>query len=340
LLKKRTAPSLFTFTIFMISCMRIAGNTAMQQFHFTGAAQGTTYAVTVYSEKERVRPSSIDSIFNRLDQSLSVYQPQSLISQFNASTKGIALDMHLKKVVQKSLEIFMETDGTFDITVSPLVQAWGFGPGKMSALPDSAYIQSLLPCVGSQKIFLVKNQLIKQNPCTKIDVNGIAQGYSVDVVAAFLEKRGIQDYLVEVGGEIRVKGKKYPDHEPFSIGIEAPSENAFSQDGIRKVISLENGAVTTSGSYRKFRQSGAKQISHIIDPKSGFPVQTEIVSVTVYGKDAITADGYDNALLAMGLQKSLAFLDKHQDLQAFFIYKKPDGTLADTATIRFIKFFR
>lgn len=177
-------------------------------------------------------------------------------------------------------------------------------------------------------------------PCVKIDVNGIAQGYSVDVVANYLEKQGIRNYLVEVGGEIRVKGRKYPQNTPMSIGIQTPTQNEFESASIQRVIEVKQGAVTTSGNYRKFRQVGGQRISHIINPKTGFTSQNELISVTVVAPDAITADGYDNALLAMGLNQALSFLKRHQNLEAYFIYQKSSGAIADTATAGFYKLMR
>ncbi|MCF0064451.1 FAD:protein FMN transferase [Dyadobacter sp. LJ419] len=312
----------------------------IRRFQIEGLAQGTTYAITYYSEFESVKKPRIDSIFRQLDQSLSIYNPHSVISQFNESDAGVAIDEHFYNVIKKSLEIHQETSGAFDITVYPLVRAWGFANERVNIMPDSAEIQSLLPCVGSEKLRLSRERLDKKIPCVKIDVNGIAQGYSVDVMANFLEANGIANYLVEIGGEIRVKGKKYPDNTPMSIGIETPSENAFSATGIRQVIQVPAGAVTTSGSYRNFRKVGSGRISHIIDPKTGYSAQTEIISATVIADNAITADGYDNALLLIGLQRSMEFLEKHKDLHAYFIYQKPDGTVADTSTAGFTQFLK
>ena len=312
----------------------------IRSFYISGTAQGTTYAITYYAENELVAKTGIDSIFNRIDQSLSIYKPESLISHFNVSDSGIETDQHFDKVIKKSLEVYRETDGAFDITVLPLVQAWGFGTEKVDVLPDSALIKSILPCIGSDKLRLKNNRLEKLVSCTKIDVNGIAQGYSVDVVADFLEANHILNYLVEVGGEIRVKGRKYPENKPMRIGIETPSKNEFEKAGIRKVIQLDRGAVTTSGNYRRFRQSGSQKISHIIDPKTGYSAQASLISVTVIADDAITADGYDNALLLMGLNKSFEFLETHKNLQAYFIFQKPDGSVSDTATAGFYQYFR
>ena len=228
----------------------------------------------------------------------------------------------------------------FDITVFPLVSAWGFGNEKVTTLPDSATITSLLACVGSDKLRLTQNKLSKTVACTKIDVNGIAQGYSVDVIANYLEKLGVQNYLVEVGGEIRVKGRKYPQNAPMLIGIQSPTKNEFESASIQKVIEVNQGAVTTSGNYRKYRQVGPNRISHIIDPKTGYTTQNELISVTVVAHDAITADGYDNALLAMGLPQALTFLKHRRNLDAYFIYQKSNGVVADTATAGFYKLIR
>ncbi|GAB3770401.1 FAD:protein FMN transferase [Spirosoma horti] len=312
----------------------------LKPFQLTGLAQGTTYTITYYSQNETIQHQQIDSIFNRLDQSLSIYSPTSLISQFNQSDTGVETDTHLQQVIQKSLEIFKQTGGVFDITVYPLVKAWGFGSEQVSTLPDSATITSLLACVGSDKLRLTRNKLSKTVPCTKIDVNGIAQGYSVDVIANYLEKMGIRNYLVEVGGEIRVKGRKYPQNTPMSIGIQTPTKNEFESASIQKVIEVSQGAVTTSGNYRKYRQIGPNRISHIIDPKTGYTTRNELISVTVVAHDAINADGYDNALLAMGLPQAFSFLKSHRNLEAYFIYQKSNGVVADTATVGFYKLIR
>ncbi|MCF2496103.1 FAD:protein FMN transferase [Dyadobacter chenhuakuii] len=313
---------------------------SFKRFQISGLAQGTSYAVTYYAESESVKKSQIDSIFGQLDHSLSIYNPNSIISRFNASDSGVDIDDHFYNVVRKSQEIFKETEGAFDITVYPLVRAWGFGNERVSAIPDAAKIQSSMPCIGSEKLHLSSSRLTKDLPCVKIDVNGIAQGYSVDVMANFLESNGIANYLVEIGGEIRVKGRKYPENTAMSIGIEKPAENEFQAAGIRQVIQVPDGAVTTSGSYRNFRKLGSRRISHIIDPKTGYPASTEIISATVIADDAITADGYDNALLLMGLDHAMEFLKRRKNLHAYFIFQRPDSTIADTTTAGFSKFLK
>ncbi|MDO6432576.1 FAD:protein FMN transferase [Flavitalea sp. BT771] len=205
------------------------------------------------------------------------------------------------------------------------------------AHPDSLMVRTTMACVGSDKIHIRDRWLLKDKPCVKIDVNSIAQGYSVDVVAGFLESRGIKNYIVEVGGELRVKGKKYPGGTTLQIGIEAPAQNSLDAPVIEKIVHVDHGAITTSGNYRKYYEINGKKISHLMDPRTGYPFQNELISVTVYAHDAITADGYDNALMGMGLQKAFAFLRRHPGLEAYFIYHREGGEMTDTATAGFYK---
>ncbi|MDR6805351.1 thiamine biosynthesis lipoprotein [Dyadobacter sp. BE34] len=318
---------------FLLGALRPA--VVPRTYRITGQAQGTTYAITWYADRKSVTQAQIDSVFQSLDASLSIYLPGSLISRFNGSETGIEMDRHLAQVVGKSMQIYRETGGLSDITVYPLVRAWGFGAKAADAMPDSAVIRLLMPCVGSDKLKIEGSRLVKTVPCVQIDVNGIAQGYSVDVLARFLEARGIDNYMVEVGGEIRTRGRKLPGNEPMKIGIETPSTREFDAPVIREVITIGDGAVTTSGSYRKFRESGGMRLSHIIDPRTGFPVQREIISATVVAPEAITADGFDNALLAAGIDGAFEILSAHPGLEAYLIYRKPDGTVADTASAGF-----
>jgi len=309
----------------------------LKEFRITGFAQGTNYHITYYASEYKIYKEHTDSILQSLDSSLSIYKPYSIISQFNQSEKGIQIDTHLQNVIKRSLEIYKASKGISDITIYPLMQLWGFGTKSSDKDPSTADIQNMLPCIGSNKIHLKKNYLSKDKPCTKIDVNGIAQGYSVDIVAGFFDKMGIENYIVEIGGEIKVRGKNQSTNKNFRIGIESPSENAADEPIINKILQIESGAVTTSGNYRKFHESNGKKISHFMDPKTGYPFQNEMISVTVWAKDAITADGYDNALMGMGITKSFQFLKKHKELEAYFIYHNKNGAIKDTATNGFTR---
>jgi FAD:protein FMN transferase len=315
----------------------IRPSSSWQKIQINGAAQGTTYHITYYAPDTTISKQQIDSILDKIDSSLSVYNPASLITRFNNSNTGITMDAHFKNVLNKSLYTWQQTAGIFDITILPLVQAWGFGPKKTDQLPDLTILKSAKACVSSKHLTIQGNKLLKKKPCVQIDVNGIAQGYSVDVLAAFLESHGIKNYLVELGGEIRILGRKQPGNDKMKIGIEAPAEDEMAMSMMQKVLQLDHGAITTSGSYRKFYESEGKKITHLIDPRTAYPVQNELISVTVYAADAITADAFDNALMVMGLQKALQWVEKRKDLAAHFIYRTKTGAVADTASSRFYK---
>lgn len=305
------------------------------KIEISGFTQGTTYHITYYASDSVVKKSQADSILLVIDSSMSLYKPWSNITRFNKSAHGCAIDSHFAKVVTKSVEVWQQSNGIFDITVQPLVKAWGFGTKQVTKYPDKTTVRKLLRCVGTDKLSLKENYLSKTKPCITVDVNGIAQGYSVDVIASFLEARGISTYIVEIGGEIKTKGKK-PDGTKMKIGIEAPGNYENEPSVIQKIIALENAAITTSGSYRKFHESEGKRFSHIIDAKTGFPIQNEMISVTVVANDATTADAYDNVLMALGVKNGLAFVEARKDMAAYFIYKTPHGNIADTASSRFI----
>ncbi|MDP9230480.1 MAG: FAD:protein FMN transferase, partial [Bacteroidota bacterium] len=259
---------------------------SLKDFHITGFAQGTTYHVTYYGKDSIITKKQIDSILLVIDSSLSIYKSYSRIVAFNNSKTGITIDEHFRKVVEKSLDTYRQTNGLFDITVLPLVEVWGFGVKPIKSFPDSATIRSLLTCVSSKYLQMKGNFLGKSKPCVKIDVNGIAQGYSVDVIADFLEKNGINNYIVEVGGELRVHGRKKTGDKLFKVGIETPSDNDFGAHPLEKILVVDSGAITTSGNYRKYHESKGKKISHLMDPRTGYSIQNEMISVTVYAKDA------------------------------------------------------
>lgn len=309
----------------------------MKAYKISGLAQGTDYTILYYAKDSVATKSGIDSLLKVIDQSMSLYQKGSLINQFNAAEKQIRTDRFLNAVLQRSFEINADTKGIFDITVAPLVQAWGFGPKQVSTVPDTAEIKSILQCVGMQNLKLEKGILTKTKPCIQIDLNGIAQGYSVDLIAAYLDQKGIKSYVAELGGEIRVAGPK-PDGSPMRIGIEGPDQN--DAPSIRHIAVLNQGAITTSGNYRKFHQSGKKKISHLINARTGYPLENEMISVTVYAADAITADGYDNALMGMHLQEALKFVEERPNLEAYFVYHQPDGAIADTLSTGFKKILK
>lgn len=310
----------------------------MQRFELSGRAQGTTWHITYYASDSLNLMPEISRILNEVDQSLSLYQPHSLVNRWNQSKRGTKVDHHFRQVINKAIDVFYDTEGFFDITVFPLTSAWGFGPQKPDAMPDSADIQSLLPCIHTNLLSVRGSRIRKKKTCVQIDPNGIAQGYTVDLLAGLLESSGIGSYLVELGGEIRVRGRKFPSGEKMSIGIEAPGEDAL-YPVLQKKLYIESGAITSSGNYRRYLEADGKRITHLLDPHTGYPIDNELISVTLIAPDAITADAYDNALMAMGLKKAMEWVESRPDLAAFFIYQQ-DQEVRDTMTSRFKQFLQ
>ncbi len=247
------------------------------------------------------------------------------------------MDEHLQKVTERSLKIWKESDGVFDISILPIVEAWGFGAKRHQSQPSDELISKALSCSGSDKLHIRGRRLIKDIPCLKIDVNGIAQGYSVDVIADYIESQGIQNYLIEIGGEIRVKGRKQPGNQVMRIGIEQPADDKDEEAIIQKIIEIKEGAITTSGNYRKYIQNGSKKLSHLMNPKTGRPIENNMISVTVKTKNAMSADGYDNVLIGKNIEQAFAFLKKHKGLDAYFIYQDKNGAIKDTSSTGFFK---
>lgn len=322
--------------IFLMTFSGRSKHAEFKTFRITGFAQGTNYHVTYYAAADVITKHHVDALFNEIDSSLSIYKPYSLISRFNNSASGVEMDEHLYRVVQRSRQIYRRSKGVFDITVYPIVDAWGFANRPVTELPAPGDIKKLMACVGMDKLIINGKMLQKRLPCVKIDVNGIAQGYSVDLLAELLESKGIENYLVEIGGEIRLKGRKQPSNEVMKVGIEQPPDDPV-QESIPKILEMEDGAVTTSGNYRKYIQNGKKKLSHLMDAKTGYPLDNELISVTVRAKDAITADGYDNVLMGLGLSKAMSFLRKNKHIQAHFIYLKTDGSIGNIASPGFFE---
>jgi thiamine biosynthesis lipoprotein len=308
----------------------------LKRFQLSGFAQGTTWQLTYYAADSSIAKSSVDSILDVIDRSMSLYQPNSLISQFNRSPRGGKVDLHFRKVIEKSFDVSRISAGMFDITVKPLVQVWGFGSVKSDTIPAEPAIKSALACVGINNLRICRDSLIKSNPCVEVDVNGIAQGYTVDVIAQFLAKKSVVNYLVELGGELRVEGRK-DDGSRFMLGIEAPDGN--DENPITQVISVKEGAITTSGNYRQFKKDRGVKYSHLINPLTGYPIRNEMISVTVWAKDAATADGFDNVFMNWGVEKSLAFLKGRKDMAAYFIYVEGDK-IRQAASPLFLSFFK
>jgi thiamine biosynthesis lipoprotein len=223
------------------------------------------------------------------------------------------------------------TGGAFDITLGPLIDAWGFGSGQRMNL-DSTAVDSLLQFVGMEKVQLTGEYIYKSNPNVKLNVNAIAQGYAVDVVSSFLEELGCENYMVEIGGEIRTKGVNETGNF-WRIGIDRPKfGNNIPGENLKAVISLHNRSIATSGNYRKYFEQDGIRITHTIDPISGFPKETNLLSVSILMKDCMTADAYATACMVMGLERAKEFVKGQNRVEAYFIYGDEYGNYQEWYT--------
>ncbi|HEY4788408.1 MAG TPA: FAD:protein FMN transferase [Bacteroidales bacterium] len=291
-------------------------------FHIEGLAQGTTYHVTYRGNRDFSH--SIDSILKAVDKSLNAWDSSSIISRINNNDTSVVADSLFVRVFTKAKQINRESHGLFDITVAPLVKAWGFYR-KQKTLPDSLEIKHLLSLVGMGKIELKNNKIIKQNPNITLDVNAIAPGLSVDVVAEFLQRQGVADYMVEIGGELKCCGLN-PDRKRWHVGIEAPIEGTqMMGEELSTVVQISGRAMATSGNYRKFIVENGIKYGHHLNPITGYPSKNPLLSVTIIANDCVSADAYATACIVMGPDKAKEFLLTHNDLDAYFIYSDNRG---------------
>jgi thiamine biosynthesis lipoprotein len=290
-----------------------------------GTAQGTSYHITYESVTGENYKHAIDSLLADFDQSLSIYQPNSIISRFNRNDPDARADEKFKTVFRKSEEVNRKTDGAFDITVAPIVNALGFGNSDTLKV-DSTVIDSLRAYVGMGRVKLQNDQLIKDDPNVKLDVNAIAQGFSVDLVAEFLQKNKIKNYLVEIGGEVRTRGKNEKGMT-WRIGIDRPFEgNMLPGENLQAIVRLSNRSLATSGNYRRYYERDGVKYVHTINPKTGYPVVSNLLSATVVADDCITADAYATAFMVFGVERSKAFLSENSFLDALLIYSDEKGS--------------
>jgi FAD:protein FMN transferase len=303
----------------------------------SGYAQGSTYSI-IFENGKKIDPSElkkqVDKIFHDFDKSLSVYDDSSLISKVNRN-EDVLLDTFFLEVLKRSSEISSETKGAFDITVGPLVRAWGFGPDAHKNF-DVTRLDSIMALIGYEKISVKNGRLIKKNPAMKIDVNAIAQGYSADVLYRYFSSLGLRNFLIEIGGEVRVRGAKYGDG--WKIGIDKPEDNNDVPGAkLTAVIKLRNKALATSGSYRKFYIENGVKYSHEIDPETGYPAKNNLLSVSIIAYDCSTADGLATACMVMGVEKTKTFINNHSELEAYLIFSDEKGNYKTWATKRLSK---
>ena len=317
---KKVLPILFILVVLVVAGIALGRKNADYQ-HDSGLVFGTSYNIT-YQSNDNLKPE-IEKALAEVDASLSPFNEKSVITHVNKN-EAVTLDDHFITVFRLSSEIYKDTEGAFDITFAPLVNAWGFG-FKNGITPDCHAIDSLMQFVGFDKVKLQDGKIIKTDDRLMLDCSAIAKGYGVDAVARLLKSKGIDNYMVEIGGEIVASGES-PKGAPWRIGVSKPDDDSVSvSNEIQGIINISNRAMATSGNYRNFYYKGGKKYAHTIDPKTGCPVQHSILSATVVSDECAKADAYATAFMVMGLDKAKAVLARHKDMMAYFIYSDDKG---------------
>ncbi|MBR6197391.1 MAG: FAD:protein FMN transferase [Bacteroidaceae bacterium] len=284
----------------------------------------TTYHITY--EGERDYSDSITVLFRQIDLSLSMFNDSSIIARMNRNDKQARANEHVKTVLTTARKVSDNTHGAFDITVGPLVNLWGFGYKNRREVTSSD-VDSVRQFVGYKDIHLsAGGRLRKRDPRTIIDVSSIAKGYTCDVIGRWLNTKGINNYLIEIGGEIVVNGIN-AKKRPWGIAINTPEEDSLAiNHTCQDILKLTDEAVATSGNYRNYYYENGRRYSHTIDPRTGYPANSDILSATVIARDCMTADAYATAFMVLGLQQSLAVLRRTPDVMAYFILAPDEST--------------
>lgn len=311
--------------------------TTKKTFTIEGNTQGTTYKVSYIADKEMVSKTAVDSLLVAFSNSLSTYIDSSLISTINKTTVAdsfLQIDKFFFEVFKISEEVYEKSEKLFDPSVMPLVHFWGFGVRK-NLERDTTQLDSLRQLVGLQN-FSIKNEnenywLSKKNKYAQLDFNAVAQGYSVDVLAEFLEANGIKNYMTEIGGEVRCKGKNARDTF-WNIGIDLPTESDATTRKLKATVSLNNQSLATSGNYRKYLDQEGQKYGHTINPLTGYPEVNTTLSASVITKSCGYADAYATAFMVMGWEKALKIAEADAEIEAYFIYSDKTGNMLTTST--------
>ena len=326
-----------TLFLLLIACNEASKE---KMYQVEGDAQGSTYHIKYISKSDKNLKPAIDSILEVIDRSMSTYRDDSAISKINAGDTTVIVDEHFRKVFEASQQIWQESEGLFDPTVGVLVNAWGFGQQKIADkdLPTDEKIVELKKYVGFNKVQLTNNNYIKKEyPEILFDFNAIAQGYTSDVVADFLNSKGIKNYIVEIAGEMFLKGENTIENKAWTIGVENPIKPLDDRELVA-TIQFKNQGLATSGNYRKvWIDNNGRKYVHSINPITGRATQSDVLSATVVAPSTMYADGYATMFMVMGLEKSKTFLAKHPDLAVLLVYSNDKNEELTFKTKKFEK---
>jgi len=316
------------FLVIMIGAIAWVGyllqNNKVEYIHNQGKTQGTYYTATYYQPEGIDLKFKIEEKMHEFELSLSTYDSTSVISRINRNDAKVRTDLFFETMFTEAQKVSEHTGGAFDITVGPLVRAWGFGLGNSEHL-KTPELTELMPLIGYKKVRLINHQLQKDDPRILIDANAIAQGYSSDIIAKLLEVNHCENYMIEIGGEIVCKGVN-PRGEKWRIGIDKPiddSTNVTSE--LQTVVSISNIALTTSGNYRKFYYKNGKKYAHTINPRTGYPVTHNLLSATVVAPTCMQADAYATAFMVLGVDSSMQVCKSTPNMDCYLIYTDKNG---------------
>jgi thiamine biosynthesis lipoprotein len=317
------------FYLFLCVSVLLACSDENTQRVETGEALGTTYQIKYYSEKDIALNKALDSIFRSINQSMSTYIPNSDISRINAGDSTIQVDEHFKEVFRASEKVYRETEGFFDPTVGNLVNAYGFGADKPAKSLDSTRLDSLKQLVGFDKLQLTDAGSIKfDKPGMYLEFNAIAKGFTLDVIARYLDQNNVENYLIELGGELVARGRNPEKNSDWIVAIDDPNQKEGERN-LYTILALKDRAMASSGNYRKFRTdsvTGNKYV-HTINPITGRAEQSNLLSVSVLAENCMLADAYATAFMALGYERSLEVLQKLEDVDVYFIYTEGDDQI-------------
>jgi thiamine biosynthesis lipoprotein len=288
-----------------------------------GIIHGAPYLIVYESPEGKDMQSEIDTLLKEYNMIFSVYEKNSVISKVN-NNEEVTLTPEFIACFNKAMEISQISDGAFDITCGPMVNAWGFGPEEKKKMTPER-VDSLKLLTGYQKVKIENGKVIKENPNMKLDMNALCDGYFCDLICEFLQQKGCKNYMTEIGGEVKARGKNEKGNI-WTIGINKPvDENVFVNNEIQAKVHIENKALATSGNYRNFYIEDGKKYAHTIDPKTGYPVQHSLLSATVITDYGMTADGFATTFMVLGLEKSIELSKQMPEMEVYFIYADETG---------------
>lgn len=328
---------IFIFRVLIIGLLAgsiVSCSSGPSERSFTGEALGTTYSIKYYSQEGLPMEQALDSIFERVNKSMSTYREGSDISQINRGDTLVRVDSLFRNVFKLSEKVYLESEGYFDPTVGNLVNFYGFGPESGGREVDSVGVDSLMQYVGLSKISISAEGQVKSTaPSVYLDFNAIAKGYAIDLIGHYLNSKKVENYLIELGGELLARGENLNKESPWLVGVDDPGQKEGERT-LTAAVELRNRAMATSGNYRKNRTDPAtgKMFVHTINPLTGYAEKSDVLSASVLAENCALADAYATAFMAMGLKASKKLLSELDGVDAYLIYAEDDGEIGEFTT--------